>query len=69
MPIIYLESENDIRTSEREVNKLCMLNAPLKILMVCNEWNSGSKKLTKEYYWDYIIEDFAEQIGLRGFLQ
>ena len=66
VPVIYLESENDIRTSEREVNKLCMLNAPLKILMVCNEWNEASKKLIKEYYWDYIIEDFAEQIGLKG---
>jgi hypothetical protein len=67
IPIIYLESENDIRTSEREINKLCMLNSPLKVLMVCNEWNDSSKKLTKEYYWDYIIEDFADQIGLTGF--
>jgi hypothetical protein len=66
VPIIYLESENDITTSDREVYKLCTLNAPLKILMVCNQWNESSKKLIKEYYWDYIIEDFAEQIGLKG---
>ena len=66
VPVIFLESENDIRTSEREINKLSMLNAPLKILMVCNDWNDDAKKLIKKYYWDYIIEDFAEQIGLSG---
>lgn len=43
------------------------MNAPLKILMISNEWNDSSKKELSEGYWDYIIEDFAESTLLTGY--
>lgn len=67
VPVIVLESENDVRTSEDEVIKLCSLNAPLKILMTCCDWNSDSKKIIREGYWEYIIEDFSDESSLTGY--
>ena len=67
VPIIFLESENDVRTSEGEVIKLCLLNAPLKVLMICNDWNETSKKIISEGYWEYIIEDFKDESLLTGY--
>lgn len=67
IPIILLESENDAFTSHGEFHKLCLLNAPLKVLMICNDWNDASKKMLTEKFWGYIIEDFAEESSLTGF--
>lgn len=67
VPIILLESENDAFASHDEVHKLCLLNAPLKVLMICTDWNVASKKILTEKYWGYIIEDFAEESSLTGY--
>ena len=67
VPIIFLESENDVRSSDGEVKKLCLLNAPLKVLMICNDWNDSSKKIITEGYWDYIIDDFKDENCLTGY--
>lgn len=68
VPVIFLESENDVRTSNHEIYKLCSLNSPLKILMICNDWNEASKKIITDGYWDYIIEDFIDESSLMGYL-
>jgi len=67
VPIILLESENEAFTSHYEFHKLCLLNAPLKVLMICNDWNDSSKKILTENFWGYIIEDFAEECSLTGY--
>ncbi|QEC68736.1 hypothetical protein FRZ67_16015 [Panacibacter ginsenosidivorans] len=67
IPIVYIESENDVRTTEGEVIKLCRLNAPLKIIMVVNDWNDSSKKIISEGFWEYIIEDFKDESLLTGY--
>ncbi|RYE50178.1 MAG: hypothetical protein EOP48_20240 [Sphingobacteriales bacterium] len=67
VPVIFLESENEVRTSDHEIFKLCSLNAPLKVLMICNDWNEASKKIISEGYWDYIIEDFHDESILTGY--
>lgn len=67
IPIILLESENDYTTSEGEVKKLCLLNAPLKILVVCSEWAGSISKDIVEGYWEYIMEDFASDSASTGY--
>jgi|SRR6185437_4311291 len=67
IPIVLIESENEAKKSDDEVYKLCLLNAPLKILMISNEWNDSTIKQLTEGYWDYIIEDFAELTNLTGY--
>lgn len=68
IPFIALESENHVKTSDNEIKKLCMLNTPVKILMICNTWNDSTKEKMKDNYWDYIIGDFHDQVGLIGVL-
>ena len=70
VPIIYIESENDITTSDREIVKLCSVNSPLKILLTYSNIWSTSKDLKNNIidgYWQYIIEDYQEQLGLTGY--
>jgi len=68
VPIIYLESENNARSSYEEVYKLCCLNAPLKVLIVCTEWDDQIWKEQVVYkYWHYIIEDFKDELSLTGY--
>ena len=67
IPIVLIESENGAKKSDAEVYKFCLLNAPLKILMISNEWNDSTIKELSEGYWDYIIEDFAELTILTGY--
>lgn len=60
IPYIVIESENNIHSSSEEIEKLCFISAPLKVLFVVNEWNDIlSKKIASEY-WEYIIGDFAQ---------
>ena len=67
IPIILLESENDYSTSEGEVKKLCLLNAPLKILMIYSDWDGAFSNDIKEGFWEYIMEDFNTDSSLTGF--
>lgn len=67
IPIILLESENDYLTSEGEVKKLCLLNAPLKILMIYSDWDGNISNDIKEGFWEYIMEDFNTDSSLTGF--
>jgi len=68
VPIIYLESENIATNSHDEVYKLCCLNAPLKVLVVCTEWdNEYWKKKVIYGHWHYIVEDFKDELSLTGY--
>jgi len=64
VPVIYIESENDAKSSDREIFKLLAINAPLKVLLICNEWNENEKKEIAYGYWHYQITDFNDVIGL-----
>lgn len=66
IPVIYIESENNIKSSNEEIYKLCCISAPLKILFVCNSWTEKQKDEIVNGYWQYIIEDFAEAKLLSG---
>jgi hypothetical protein len=68
VPIIYVESENIATTSDSEVYKLCCINAPLKVLILCTPWGDPLwKKELSEGYWHYIIDDFNDEVGLTGY--
>ena len=59
VPIIYLESENIATNSHEEVYKLCCLNSPLKVLIVCTDWDSEIwRNKIIDGHWHYIVEDF-----------
>ncbi len=60
IPVVYIESENHAKSSNEEIYKLCCINAPLKILFICNEWTDTQKIEITNGYWNYIIDDFAE---------
>jgi len=66
IPIVAIEAENNIKSSDQEIEKLCYLAVPLKILFVCYEWNEATEKEISEGYWEYIIEDFASENILTG---
>lgn len=67
IPIIYLESENNARSSHEEVYKLCCLNAPLKVLIVCTEWDDQLwKEQIVQGHWHSIIQDFKDKLHLTG---
>ncbi len=68
VPIIYLESENIATTSHEEVYKLCCLNAPLKVMILCTEWDDQFwKKQITENHWHYIVDDFKDELSLTGY--
>ena len=68
VPIIFIESENNLDSTETEIYKLCCLNAPLKIIFICHEWSEEKKEDTTEGHWDYIINDFKQENILIGHL-
>lgn len=35
VPLIYIESENEYSRADYEIEKLCSLNAPLRVLLTC----------------------------------
>ncbi|KXS54330.1 MAG: hypothetical protein AWU57_1278 [Marinobacter sp. T13-3] len=39
VPLIFIESENVAASADHEMRKLCCLQAPLKVLIVCAEWS------------------------------
>ncbi len=68
VPIIYLESENIATSSHEEVYKLCCLNAPLKVMILCTEWDDQFwKKQITENHWHYIVDDFKDELSLTGY--
>lgn len=76
VPLVFIESENDIKYAEHEVSKLCSLSAPLKILIICTDWNPdicneyGKKGIRDEYteHWDAIIKSYLEFWKLTGII-
>lgn len=66
VPLIYVESENYAKSSHEEIFKLCCISAPLKVLFICNEWTEVDKREITDGYWQYIIDDFAEEKILIG---
>ncbi len=66
VPIVYIESENDAKSSHEEFYKLCCISAPLKVLFICNAWTAIDKEEITNGYWNYIIDDFAETNLLTG---
>ena len=40
VPIVWIESENDVSSIDHEVRKLAALSGPLKVLFACCEWDS-----------------------------
>ena len=68
VPIVFIESENNADDTETEIYKLCCLNAPLKVIFICQEWTEKRKKEITEEYWDYIIDAFVKENLLVGYL-
>lgn len=66
VPIVYIESENNAKSSHEEIYKLCCVSAPLKVLFICNDWTEKDKNKIVDGYWNYIIDDFAESNLLTG---
>ncbi len=66
IPIVVIESENDILSSSDEIGKLCFISAPLKILFVVFEWTEQTSEKIASENWEYIIADFAEAGQLVG---
>ena len=73
IPKIYIESENDFKSAEHEIRKLCLLNPPLRILITVDQWpNDPTKKFSKLREWQSIIashkkqnkQNFAGTIGI-----
>lgn len=67
VPLIFIESENDPYSCDDEVYKLCLLNAPLKVLMICTDWNEKKKNEIIDGYIQYIIENFKDESSLTGY--
>ncbi len=62
IPIIFVESENLITTAAHEIQKLCCISAPLRILLSVAEWDetkgvwqSGGHRTTYLSEWQAII--------------
>jgi hypothetical protein len=68
VPIIFVESENNSGDTETEIYKLCCLNSPLKVLLICCEWTDEYKLQTTNDYWQYIIDSFVAENTLVGHL-
>ncbi|RYE23123.1 MAG: hypothetical protein EOP51_11520 [Sphingobacteriales bacterium] len=68
IPIVQIESENNIDSTENEIYKLCCLNAPLKILFICCDFDEHKKHQLTEDWWSYILSDFCKMNKLVGIL-
>jgi hypothetical protein len=68
VPIVFIESENQENTTDNEINKLCCLNAPLKVLFIACEWNEEKRKDLTEGFWELILHDYLECNKLVGYL-
>jgi hypothetical protein len=41
VPVIFIESENDAMTATHEIQKLCCIAAPLRVLITVVEWDES----------------------------
>lgn len=69
IPKVYIESEHNEDSTDIESFNLCSLNAPLKIIVLCFNWNSEREKqyLDNDYHWRYVFEAFIEKGMLCGY--
>ncbi len=59
VPQVQIESENDIKTAKQEINKLCRLNSPLRVLLtVFDGWDGSHNSNVFRYLreWQQIIK-------------
>ncbi|MYB59385.1 MAG: hypothetical protein F4X51_23680 [Gemmatimonadetes bacterium] len=62
IPKIYIESENVFNSAGQEIEKLCSLNSPLRILITVDEWpNDPTKKFSKLREWQSIVKAHKKQ--------
>ncbi len=62
IPKIYIESENVFNSAGQEIEKLCSLNSPLRILITVDEWpDDPQKKFRKLREWQSIIKAHKKQ--------
>ena len=62
IPKIYIESENVFNSAGQEIEKLCSLNSPLRILITVDERpNDPEKKFRKLREWQSIIKAHKKQ--------
>jgi hypothetical protein len=67
IPQIVIESENNTESAEQEFYKLCMVNAPVKILVVYDNQSDHLTYFGKDWF-DFIRSDFQEQNLDPGFM-
>lgn len=63
VPLVFVESENQAKGAEWEINKLCSLRAPLRVLICCTEWLEtpgywprGGRRTELVKCWSEIIQ-------------
>lgn len=56
MPRIWIEYENDARTTEREMDKLCYVRSPLKVLITVDRWPDVP---LKDMWLRYVRESWS----------
>lgn len=73
VPLIFIESENNAGSATHEMWKLCSLNSPCRILIVCCEWSPdmwhpyGRQDSLLEQ-WTKIVKSHAEVWKLNGII-
>lgn len=67
VPKIFIESENNKETADKEARKLCSVIAPLKILIHYGLPDEFRKEIYEhQTHWDYIFKDYLEESILSG---
>lgn len=67
IPIIAIESENDVKGAEKEISALCSMKSPIKVLITCAIWDSDkttSQPLRADLLrsWRHIYCKYKETI-------
>lgn len=75
IPIVFIESENDVRDADHEVRKLCCHAAPLKVLITVAAWDEspgswpgGGHKSEHLRRWQDIVREHGTVWLHRGLL-
>jgi len=72
VPIVHVESENNAASATHEVAKLSALNAPLKVLIVCDEWSTyggwshGGREASHLAKWRAVINAYRYHYSGNG---
>ncbi|MCH7535535.1 MAG: hypothetical protein IH948_07290 [Bacteroidetes bacterium] len=64
VPLIFVESECVWSSAEKEVRKLCSVNAPLKILILYRNYSTIE---VEQGDWKYIMQDYIQEYQLVGY--